>query len=375
MKNAEEEEHYCCSPYCNKKTTSNLKCPICLKQGKKSFFCSSKCFKKSWALHKAYHAKDGCDSYNPFPDFSFTGDVHPEYPLDMEPRVPDSITRPDYANDGQPISEIKNDRSNKTRVLSPEEIVEMRKVCALAREVLDKAAEAVAPGVTTEEIDRIVYEETLKRKAYPSPLNYYNYPKSVCTSINEVICHGIPDKTVLKDGDIVNLDVTIYKNGLHADLNETYYVGDKAKANKDLVNLVETTREATMKAIESVKPGVPFRQFGNIIEKHAKEHNLSVVRTYCGHGINNLFHCQPDIVHYAHNKAVGTCAPGTCFTIEPMINLGSWRDIIWPDNWTAATADGKPSAQFEHTLLVTEDGVEVLTARHKHSPGGPIPRI
>ncbi|QPG73192.1 hypothetical protein FOA43_000499 [Brettanomyces nanus] len=371
----QEEARYCASPVCGKKTTSNLKCPICLKNGAKQYFCSSKCFRESWHLHKAYHPKEDAESYNPFPEFEFSGDIKPAYPLTIEPQVPESIQRPDYSRDGRPVSEIKNDKTNKVRVLSSEEIEKMRVVCKLGREVLDAAAAAVRPGITTEDLDKIIYKEAIKREAYPSPLNYFNYPKSVCTSVNEVICHGIPDKTVLKDGDIVNLDVTIYKFGLHADLNETYYVGEKAKQNKELVNLVETTREATMKAISTVRPGIPFRHFGDLIEAHAKKHNVSVVRTYCGHGINNLFHCQPDILHYARNKSVGTCKAGICFTIEPMLNMGTYRDIMWPDNWTAATSDGKPSAQFEHTLLVTEDGVEILTARNMHSPGGPIKRL
>ncbi|VEU21095.1 DEKNAAC101940 [Brettanomyces naardenensis] len=366
---------YCASPLCGKRTTSNLKCPVCLKNGIEQYFCNSKCFREAWHLHKACHPKEGCDSYNPYPEFEFSGEVRPTYPLTIEKHVPESIERPDYARDGKPVSEMKNDRTNKVRVLSPEEIKKMRIVCKLGREVLDAAAAAIRPGITTEDIDKIIYEESVKRKAYPSPLNYFNYPKSVCVSVNEVICHGIPDKSVLKDGDIVNLDVTIYKFGLHADLNETYYVGEKAKQNKELVNLVETTREATMAAIATVKPGMPFRHFGDVIEKHAKENGVSVVRTYVGHGINNLFHCQPDIMHYARNKAVGTCKAGICFTIEPMLNMGTYRDIIWPDNWTATTADGKPSAQFEHTLLVTEDGVEILTARNKHSPGGPVKRL
>lgn len=372
---AAEEKHYCSSPFCGKETESNLKCPVCLKFGHKIYFCGKTCFRKAWHIHKSFHPKDDSETYNPFSEFEFTGDVRPTYPLSIKPRIPDSIKRPDYALDGQPISEMKADRSNSVRVLSEDEIKKMRVVCKLGREVLDATAAAIKPGVTTEQLDDIIYAECIKRKAYPSPLNYYNFPKSVCTSVNEIICHGIPDKTILKDGDIVNLDVTIYKFGLHADLNETYYVGEKARKNKDLVNLVETTREATMMAISTVKPGTPFRHFGDVIEKHAKEHGLSVVRTYCGHGINNLFHTSPEILHYANNKAPGTCKAGICFTIEPMLNMGTFKDISCPDDWTVSTADGKPSAQFEHTLLVTEDGVEILTARNKHSPGGPVKRI
>lgn len=191
--------------------------------------------------------------------------------------------------------------------------------------------------------------------------------------MNEVICHGIPDQRPLQDGDIVNLDISLWHEGYHADLNETYYVGDKAKADPDNVRLVETTRECLDKAIDFVKPGVNFKDFGDIIEKHAKSRGLGVVKTYCGHGINTLFHCAPNVPHYAKNKAVGKLKPGMTFTIEPMITLGSYKDKTWPDDWTSVTVDGSRSAQFEHTLLVTETGVEILTARGAESPGGPLP--
>lgn len=211
-----------------------------------------------------------------------------------------------------------------------------------------------------------------RRECYPSPLNYVRFPKSVCTSVNEVVCHGIPDQRVLVDGDIVNIDVSTYHGGYHGDLNETYYVGDKALADPDNVRLIETTRECLDKAIEIVKPGMAFRDPGDIIEKYAKSRGCSVIRTYCGHGINSLFHCAPNVPHYAKNKAIGKAKAGMCFTIEPMISLGSYRDKTWPDNWTSVTVDGSRTAQFEHTLLVTEDGVEVLTARLADSPGGPV---
>jgi methionine aminopeptidase type I len=184
------------------------------------------------------------------------------------------------------------------------------------------------------------------RQAYPSPLNYNHFPKSVCTSVNEVICHGIPDQRVLLDGDIINLDVTLYHEGYHGDLNETYYVGDRAKADPDSVRVVETARECLEEAIKLVKPGTLFREFGNVIEAHAKSRGCSVIRTYVGHGINTIFHCPPNIPHYAKNKAVGECKPGMTFTIEPMIALGKYRDVTWPDNWTSTTIDGKRTAQF-----------------------------
>lgn len=183
-------------------------------------------------------------------------------------------------------------------------------------------------------------------QCYPSPLNYCNFPKSVCTSPNEVICHGIPDQRVLQDGDILNIDISLYHDGFHSDLNETYYIGDKAMANPNTVRVVEAARECLAKAIEIVKPGTLFREYGNVIEKHAKSQNCSVIRTYCGHGINSLFHCAPNIPHYAKNKATGQAKPGMCFTIEPMISIGSHKDKTWPDDWTSVTQDGSLTAQF-----------------------------
>ena len=175
--------------------------------------------------------------------------------------------------------------------------------------MLDIAARALRPGITTDEIDAIVHAACIERDAYPSPLNYRNFPKSVCTSINEVICHGIPDKRPLKDGDIINLDVTLYHGGYHGDLNETYYIGN-ANKDPDSVRLVETARQCLELATQSVKPGALFRDVGAIIEKHAKSRKCSTVRTYVGHGINSLFHCFPNVPHYAKNKTIGVMKPG-----------------------------------------------------------------
>ncbi|CUM63184.1 uncharacterized protein PRCAT00000753001 [Priceomyces carsonii] len=365
----------CASLSCGKETESQLKCPICLKQGITSVFCDQTCFKSSWQTHKAIHQEGTDELYNPFPNFHFTGDLRPHYPLSPKRPIPKHIKLPDYALNGKPLSELKNDRFGKIKILSPKDQEKMRKVGKIGREILDATAAHIKPGITTDDLDAILHKESIKRNAYPSPLNYFNFPKSFCTSVNEVICHGIPDKTHLKDGDIINLDVSIYYLGVHSDLNETYYVGDKAKANPDIVRLVETTRECLDLAIKQVKPGLILRTLGNFIEEHATKNGCSVVKTYCGHGINQLFHCQPDIPHYAKNKAVGVAKPGMVFTIEPMICLGTYSDVTWPDGWTAATSDGKYSAQFEHMMLVTEDGCEVLTARTDTSPGGPVPRI
>lgn len=188
-----------------------------------------------------------------------------------------------------------------------------------------------------------------------------------------MICHGIPDQRVLQDGDILNIDVTLYHGGFHGDLNETYYIGEKSAQNPDNVRVVECSRDCLDEAIKIVKPGMLFRDIGTPIENLAKSRGCSVIKTYCGHGINQLFHCAPNVPHYAKNKAVGQAKPGVCFTIEPMISLGTHRDKTWPDDWTSVTQDGTRTAQFEHTLLVTEDGVEILTARLPNSPGGKVP--
>jgi methionyl aminopeptidase len=351
----------------------SLQCPNCQKLGKESYFCSQDCFKRSWPEHRKLHKSQTTGTFNPFPTFPYTGTLRPVYPLSPKREVPKTIVAPDYAKDGIPHSERVFVGRNKIRILTPEEQDGMRKVCRLGREVLDIAAAAAKPGVTTDYIDEIVHKASLERNCYPSPLNYCHFPKSVCTSPNEVICHGIPDQRVLQDGDILNIDITVYHGGFHGDLNETYYIGDKAKADPDSVRVTETARECLDKSIEMVKPGVLFRDFGNTIEKHAKSRNCSVIKTYCGHGINQLFHTAPNIPHYAKNKAVGQAKAGMCFTIEPMIALGTHKDKTWPDDWTSVTQDGKRTAQFEHTLLVTEDGVEILTARLPDSPGGPVP--
>jgi len=234
----------------------------------------------------------------------------------------------------------------------------MRKACKMGREVLNIAAAAARVGVTTDEIDRIVHETTIGMGAYPSPLNYRGFPKSCCTSVNEVVCHGIPDSRELQDGDILNIDISLYYGGFHADVNDTYLIGNVDENGRKLVRV---TKESLEKAIEIVKPGTLYREVGNVISKHVIAHGFSVLRSYCGHGIGELFHTTPNIPHYAKNKAVGTMKPGHVFTIEPMINEGTYLDKLWPDDWTCVTKDGKRSAQFEHTLLVTETGCEILT--------------
>ncbi|XP_065884830.1 methionine aminopeptidase 1-like isoform X2 [Dysidea avara] len=360
---ADNKENYCETQDCNK--PAKLQCPTCLKQGiKGSYFCSQDCFKGSWKVHKAIHKqKDTTGAkYNPWPHFQFTGPLRP-FPKTPTRTVPAHIGRPDYADTGIPITEQLARQSCSIKVLSADEIAKMRTVCRLAREVLDEAGKAIKPGVTADEIDRIVHEASVERDCYPSPLNYYKFPKSCCVSVNEVICHGIPDTRPLEDGDICNVDVTVMYDGHHGDLNETFFVGKVSESRK---HLVKTAYECMMKGIEIVKPGVRYREIGQAIQQHAQHHGCSVVRTYCGHGIHQLFHTAPNVPHYAKNKAIGVMKPGNTFTIEPMISQGTWKDVTWPDNWTAVTEDGKDSAQFEQTLLVTETGCDILTLRPEH---------
>jgi len=236
----------------------------------------------------------------------------------------------------------------------------MREAGRIAREVLDTATAAVRVGITTDELDKLVHAETIKRGAYPSPLNYGLFPKSVCTSVNEVICHGIPDERPLEDGDIVNLDVTIYYHGFHGDVNETIPVGTIDDRSK---KLIEAAYKGMMSAIEIVKPGVHYSEIGDTIAASIKKTGFSIDRHYCGHGIGAEFHSNPTIPHYAHNKCHGIMRPNHVFTIEPMINSGTSSDTVWPDDWTVVTTDGQRSAQFENTVMVTETGYEILTPR------------
>jgi methionyl aminopeptidase len=266
--------------------------------------------------------------------------------------VPAHIPRPDYAATGRPSSKSESD------VKSPDVIARMRKACRLAAEILQEAGSHVRPGITTDEIDAITHELYIKAGAYPSTLNYHGFQKSLCTSVNEVICHGIPDSRPLEDGDIVNLDVTAYLDGVHGDTNGTFFVGTADPATR---KLVEVTRECLEKGIAVVRPGIQVREIGRAIQQHAEAHGYGVVRAYCGHGIGERFHTALQIPHVDDPSATTVLKPGMVFTIEPMISMGTWEHVVWNDGWTAVTRDGKKSAQFEHTVLVTDTGVEVLT--------------
>lgn len=267
--------------------------------------------------------------------------------------VPDHIVKPPYAETGTVP------RYSEDRVKSPEVIERMRIAGEKAAEILRRAGEIVKPGITTDEIDIFVHDLTIEMGGYPSPLNYHGYPKSVCTSVNEVICHGIPDSRVLEDGDIINLDVTIYVNGVHGDTNATFCVGNVSDEDKKLIRVTE---ECLWHGIEAVRPGVMINEIGRAIEIHAKQHRMGVVRAFIGHGIGENFHTDIQVLHYYDPRNTMIIREGMTFTIEPMITLsGGWQHTMWDDDWTAVTKDGSRTAQFEHTLLVTADGVDILT--------------
>lgn len=297
------------------------------------------------------------------PPFPYTGRVTAGT---IEPKllVPKHIQRPDYAKDGTP-KRTKQGLPWEINPQTPEDIVRMRKAGRIAREVIDTAIRSVRPGITTNSIDELVHAEVIKRDSYPSPLNYNGFPKSVCTSVNEIICHGIPDSTVLMEGDIINIDVTIFHDGVHGDCSETVFVG---KVSDEVRDLVKTTHECWMAAIDICKPGVPYSKIGGVIEDYTKPKGYSTVKEFCGHGVGRVFHSYPNILHYKNTQNAGIMAVGHTFTIEPMICMKSAKPVVWPDDWTAATSDGLQTAQFEHTLLITETGVEMLTGKIDTSP-------
>lgn len=246
-------------------------------------------------------------------------------------------------------------------IKSAREIELMRATSKLAAQTLEYIEPYIVPGISTEEIDRLCHDFIVKHGAYPSPLNYHGFPKSVCTSLNEVICHGIPSKNdILKDGDILNIDVTTYLNKFHGDTNKTFLVGNVAPHVK---KLVEVTYECMRAGIETVRPGGHIGDIGAAIQEIAHSHGYSVVEDYCGHGIGREFHEAPQVVHVGKKGTGPEMKPGMTFTIEPMINLGTKEGKLLKDNWTVVTRDKKWSAQFEHTILVTPTGHEILTLR------------
>ncbi len=267
--------------------------------------------------------------------------------------VPTSIPRPEYVGRPGPAPFTGSNAPD------PETVERIRVASRIAAQAREEVGRHIVPGVTTDELDRIGHEFMVDHGAYPSTLGYRGFPKSLCTSVNEVICHGIPDSTVLLDGDIVNIDVTAYIGGVHGDTNATFAVGE---IDEESALLIERTRESLARAIKAVVPGRQVNVIGRVIEKYAQRFGYGVVRDYTGHGVGEAFHTGLVIPHYdaapEHDTVI---EPGMVFTIEPMLNLGTPDWVMWDDDWTVLTADGRRSAQFEHTLLVTDTGAEILT--------------
>jgi methionyl aminopeptidase len=276
-------------------------------------------------------------------------------PATISPRrpVPERIPRPEYVDKDGPTP------YDGPEAKDPDTIERMRVAGRLAAQALQLVGKHVAPGVTTDELDRIGHEFLIDNDAYPSTLGYRRFPKSLCTSVNEVICHGIPDGREIQDGDIVNVDITAYIGGVHGDTNATFLAGDVDEESR---LLVERTEESLRRAIKAVRPGRQLNVIGRVIEPYAKRYDYGVVRDFTGHGIGTAFHSGLIVPHYDSAPYYDTVIePGMTFTIEPMLCLGTYEWDMWPDDWTVVTKDRKRSAQFEHTLLVTHDGAEVLT--------------
>lgn len=268
-------------------------------------------------------------------------------------KVPDHIERPEYV-----WKDTVQEAMGEPFVQTPETIEAMREASKIAANALKEAGAAVAPGVTTDEVDRVAHEYMCDHGAYPSTLGYLGFTKSTCVSLNEIICHGIPDSTVIQEGDIVNIDVTAYKNGVHGDTNATFLAGDVSEEHR---LLVERTKEAMMRGIKVAKPGREINVIGRVIESYANRFGYNVVRDFTGHGVGPTFHNGLVVLHYDSTAYRNVLEPGMTLTIEPMLNLGSLEYDIWPDDWTVQNRDGKFTAQFEHTIGITEDGHEILT--------------
>ena len=274
------------------------------------------------------------------------------YPLTPQRQVPRHIERPHYV--GRPAP----DRYQGSHVQSAEVIDGIRIAGRIAAQAMQVAADAIAPGVTTDHLDAVAHEFICDQGAYPSALGYRGFPKSICTSVNEVICHGIPDTRPLEEGDLVKIDVTAFIGGVHGDNCGTFYCGEMDQASKDLT---DRTREALNRAIKAVRPGRQVNVIGRVIQAYARRFGYGVVRDYTGHGVHSSFHSGLVIPHYDEPSLTTVIRPGMTFTIEPMLTLGDYRSTIWPDGWTVVTNDRSRSAQFEHSLVVTERGAEILT--------------
>ena len=354
------------------KDGAKLQCPKCKELGlPPSIYCEQSCFKQAWATHKAKHSAPAIKS---MPDmdkalFRFTGDVRPGL-LSAKRTVPSDIARPDYIGKPGGTSKLEEQSysANKMFIWRGEDLQHIRDIATACREIIEVAMAAVRPGMTTDEIDRIVHDATVERRCYPSPLGYNEFPKSVCTSVNEIICHGIPDSRELQATDILNIDVSAFGcGGFHGDLNETIFVSKEAVSERT-TRLLQGGYDAMMAGMSIVRPGALYKHIGDTISAKCDEYGYSVVRSICGHGIGRLFHCAPVVPHYANSRTPGSMKAGHVFTIEPMVCEGTHEDVQWPDDWTIATKDGKWCSMFEQMCLVTDAGPEILTAGPGYSP-------
>lgn len=296
-------------------------------------------------------------------DMNQRGKLTPGKPTPIR-KVPASIERPEYAwkddvqeNVGEPL------------IQTVETIERMRETSKIAANALAVAGAAVKPGVTTDEIDRVAHEFMCDHGAYPSTLGYRGFEKSCCVSLNEIVCHGIPDTTVIQEGDIVNIDVTAYKNGVHGDTNATFLAGEVSQEHRDLV---ERTYKATMRGIKAAKPGREINVIGRVIESYAKRFGYNVVTDFTGHGVGTTFHNGLVVLHYDSDAYRDVLEPGMTLTVEPMINLGGLEYDIWDDGWTVQNRDGEYTAQFEHTIVITDDGNEILTIPDEQYAAGQL---
>lgn len=274
------------------------------------------------------------------------------YPQTPVRDVPRSIARPEYVGRSAPKRYTGSD------VQTSDVIERMRVAGRIASDAMYEAAKAIAPGVTSDQLDAVAHEYMLDHGAYPSTLGYRGFPKSCCTSVNEVVCHGIPDLRPLEDGDLVKIDVTAFKDGVHGDNCGTFYCGDVDEESR---LLTERTQEALNRAIKAVRPGRPISVIGRVIESYAKRFGYGVIRDYTGHGVHTAFHSGLVILHYDEPRLDTVMLPGMTFTIEPMLTLGTHETQVWDDDWTVVTTDGSRVAQWEHSLVVTETGAEILT--------------
>lgn len=266
--------------------------------------------------------------------------------------VPEHIAKPPYYTTGQPTSS-----PSRAEIKSKEQINVMRESCRLAAEILNKCGNLISVGLTTDELDKYAHSEILKSSAYPSPLRYQGFPKSICTSVNNVACHGIPDSRKLKDGDIINVDITVFFKGFHGDCSKTFLVGNVDEMGRNLVKVAEECRDV---GIAICGPDKMFKSIGGAVENHAVDLGYKVSPTFCGHGIGSYFHGPPDIFHVGNNFG-GFMKPGMVFTVEPVVTMGSQEMEMLNDGWTIVSEDGARSAQFEHTILITESGFDILT--------------